>query len=890
MAEKVASLYAEISVKIDGLTSGLNEAKSALTQTSQNLTRFSGSFNDAFIGAVGKGSVSMQGFGATLLQTGSDMGLTTRDISRMASATGIFTDRQLAAGNAAANVAAKASELSRAVQAGTMTTKEAGEAFKSYAAEQLAAADTGRTFAETVTTIATTMAKVGAAAFAVGKIIEQAFDWGEQGAAILQTDKSFNLMLTTIGAAPETFEELRAAARGTVSDMELMGSASTLLIGTTGELGKSFADALPELMGIAQAAHTLNPTLGDTTFLFDSLARGIKRGSPLILDNLGIIVKLEDVYATYAETLGKSADQLTKTEQAQALLNEVLRQGKSMTDLAAEATVDAALSIDQMNTAIDNAKDALLTKLAPAMGKAADAITEYLTAADKIKASLADNKIEVLETATSYEEYATELEQAAKAGGFVVDSQGRLGTSSRGLGNVVGQVADETYKLSEADWELARATILAGGSATDFIASLKTVEEEVPKTTEEVDRSAQRWSEYSDAVIAAKEAQEELTASLNEQVLAAGLAAGLQGTLGAAMLTYAETMLPLEAEHQKLTEQLQTLESMGYSPTSLAVQELNTALGLNAQAQREAGAATDLATSKMIFQQASAGLNTQSALDLARTMGILSEADYAVASATEMVRQSFDTNSDSLISAAEAGSGFVETMAYINEASQNLIKAGLPFEMSDIFTEAEKLAKTDAATPMEEAATAAEEGVTPLDDFAEASQNSADKSEINADKTDEMNKQFNIVKTSSANAKGGLDTLKPSVTNIEDPLKNAGTAAGNLADAMGRIPRSTSVKITGVDNAIRELDRLAVEISSFPTSLTVHVKVVQTQGTALTSSSVVEPQYQYNLASAPAVPAVLPEVTTINIYNPLAASMLLEERKQVSLARAMRRM
>jgi hypothetical protein len=65
--------------------------------------------------------------------------------------------------------------------------------------------------------------------------------------------------------------------------------------------------ALPQLLEIAKASNALNPTLGETTFLFESLATGVKRGSQLMIDNTGITFSQSEAYARFAEKVGKSA-------------------------------------------------------------------------------------------------------------------------------------------------------------------------------------------------------------------------------------------------------------------------------------------------------------------------------------------------------------------------------------------------------------------------------------------------------------------------------------------------------------------------------------------------------------------------------------------------------
>ena len=77
---------------------------------------------------------------------------------------------------------------------------------------------------------------VGAGVAGAAIAIKKAFDFGREGAIVTQTRDSFDGLIEKLDAAPDTLDKLRAAARGTVDDMTLMSSTSTLLAGTQGEL------------------------------------------------------------------------------------------------------------------------------------------------------------------------------------------------------------------------------------------------------------------------------------------------------------------------------------------------------------------------------------------------------------------------------------------------------------------------------------------------------------------------------------------------------------------------------------------------------------------------------------------------------------------------------
>ena len=71
------------------------------------------------------------------------------------------------------------------------------------------------------------------------------------------------------------------------------------------------------------AALALGRDMGDA---LDRLTRGVVKAEPEVLDELGIILRLEPATKKYAEMLGKTAKELTTFEKSQAVLNEVLTQ------------------------------------------------------------------------------------------------------------------------------------------------------------------------------------------------------------------------------------------------------------------------------------------------------------------------------------------------------------------------------------------------------------------------------------------------------------------------------------------------------------------------------------------------------------------------------------
>ena len=94
-------------------------------------------------------------------------------------------------------------------------------------------------------------------------------------------------------------------------------------------LGTSAGFSTDQITGLAEVARGASLALGrDMGDAFDRLIRGTAKLEPEILDELGIIVRLDQAYENYATKLGKTATQLTTVEKSQAFTNSALTEGK----------------------------------------------------------------------------------------------------------------------------------------------------------------------------------------------------------------------------------------------------------------------------------------------------------------------------------------------------------------------------------------------------------------------------------------------------------------------------------------------------------------------------------------------------------------------------------
>lgn len=183
----------------------------------------------------------------------------------------------------------------------------------------------------------------------VRKGVRDAFNLIKESADLSGTTSALRAQLAQQGQSFDTFiAKLDETARGTVSTADLIKSSSrALLLGIP-------AEEIATLLDIARASSIA--TGQSVAKAFDDIALGIGRTSPLILDNLGLVVKVEIANKDYAEQLGKTVEQLTLAERRTALLNKVLVQGEKRISEFGESADATSIALQQGAAALEDFK------------------------------------------------------------------------------------------------------------------------------------------------------------------------------------------------------------------------------------------------------------------------------------------------------------------------------------------------------------------------------------------------------------------------------------------------------------------------------------------------------------------------------------------------------
>jgi len=228
-----------------------------------------------------------------------------------------------------------------------------------------------KAFGLSLTDLKSGIQMAGQAIQKTAQAIKEVWDFTKEGAAVIQTTQSFDRLGLSI-------QTLRDASLGTVDDMTLMKASLTLTAGASEELQGRLLGSAGQLMEIAKAANALNPTLGDTAYMYESIATGIKRASPMILDNLGIVVKIDEANRAYAASIGKTVDQLSAEEKQIALLNGTIEAGSRLIEQAGGTTESFADSWARLTVETTNATNALKANAAEIAGPILSNYADFL--------------------------------------------------------------------------------------------------------------------------------------------------------------------------------------------------------------------------------------------------------------------------------------------------------------------------------------------------------------------------------------------------------------------------------------------------------------------------------------------------------------------------------
>lgn len=173
----------------------------------------------------------------------------------------------------------------------------------------------------------------------------------QAGAQFERLAGSFDALATSHSVGSQSIlSAIESVTQGTLSQQTIMQQANNAML-----LG--VADTADEFSTLAKIAVDRGRAMGiSMEYAFESIVKGVGRLSPLILDNLGIVLDADKTYGEFASSIGKAADELTDAEKRMALLN---RLKEEVSDFDSSSVNDNASAWERLSAATDNATAAL---------------------------------------------------------------------------------------------------------------------------------------------------------------------------------------------------------------------------------------------------------------------------------------------------------------------------------------------------------------------------------------------------------------------------------------------------------------------------------------------------------------------------------------------------
>jgi hypothetical protein len=212
-------------------------------------------------------------------------------------------------------------------------------------------------------------ATLAASAFAVSaafQFLKSAMDFKN----LLEGQKALGAVT---GVAYKTISD--SLVEATNGQLRYAEAAKAAAIGTASGLSPTQLSRLGSAAKNASVA--LGRDLGDS---FDRLIRGVTKAEPELLDELGIILRLENATRKYGLEIGKSKDQLNEFERSQAVANEVLEQAERKFGAMEKLMDPTAHSLNQFAKAFDDIVNSLKVGIAGPLATIATFLSENILA------------------------------------------------------------------------------------------------------------------------------------------------------------------------------------------------------------------------------------------------------------------------------------------------------------------------------------------------------------------------------------------------------------------------------------------------------------------------------------------------------------------------------
>lgn len=236
--------------------------------------------------------------------------------------------------------------------------------------------------------------------------------------------------------AAQYVNAIKGASAGAINSTDAMSYA-------TRALTLDVVDNADQMRDLTQVAITLGRAQGmDAARSLNDLTVALGRQSPMILDNLGITMKLGEAYKSYAARLGKTESELTDMEKRQAFVTEALEKGRAVAERLGGVQEDVASQTESLQSQMHDLRVEMGKELLPVM-------TELMGTATKVVGKFTDMDAGTRKAIITIGGLAAAAGPATTALGAIVKTGGSL----------VGMIPDITFGLQAVTSGLGMAEV-----------------------------------------------------------------------------------------------------------------------------------------------------------------------------------------------------------------------------------------------------------------------------------------------------------------------------------------------------------------------------------------------------------------------------------------------
>jgi len=315
---------------------------------------------------------------------------------------------------------------------------------KGYVKGQGRAAKKGRLLNNSLATIRSKLLLVN---FAMAMGIKQLIGFAKEASKVDSMSRAFNTLAGATENSEVALSKLKSATNNTMSEFDLFQQANNaMILGVTKN-----SDEMAKMFDVAQR---LGRALGrDTKSSVESLITGIGRQSRLMLDNIGIIVKADEAYKSFAKEIDTTADKLTDVQKKQAFNEEAMKKAEEAVKRLGAETLSTQDKFDQFGATLDNFQSHVGRKVTPVILGFLDGTAQFMqeimeTDLETATRQLSEIGVELKNLAGL--QRAIEIESAFSA---IKENSKDIEDSIKGVGLQITHLTDEQLESLGAVFE-----------------------------------------------------------------------------------------------------------------------------------------------------------------------------------------------------------------------------------------------------------------------------------------------------------------------------------------------------------------------------------------------------------------------------------------------------